>query len=111
MRRLGLVVGLLVMTLIVGLLAYTAGSRGDVSRVLHGTVYVGADQASAKVGSTYYAVPLDVPWRDIQGTWHEGGRPACLGSLGQSRPITFGAVAFKREGLLQQAVVWVDCSR
>ena len=111
MRRLELAVGLLVMTLIVGFLAYAAGSRGDVARVLHGTVYVGADQASAKVGSTYYAVPLDVPWRDIQRTWHEGGRAACLGSLGQSRPITFGAVAFKREGLLQQAVVWVDCSR
>lgn len=110
MRRMFVSTALLIV-LVLGLLAYLAGSRGNEARVLHGTVYVGAGQASVKVGRTYYAVPVSVPWRDDQGTWHEDGRPSCLGSLGQSQPLTFGAVAFMREGLPARAVVWVDCSR
>jgi hypothetical protein len=100
-----------VLLLLVGLIGYRAGSDSNSAHVLHGTVYVGDGQASAKVGATFYSVPLSLPWRDTQGTWHEDGRPACLGGTGQSARITFGAVQFKREGLPASAVVWVDCSR
>ena len=103
--------GALLLSLFVGLVGYRAGSQVNPAQVLHGMVYVGGGQASARVGTTFYSVPLSLPWRDAQGSWHEDGHPACLGGSGQSKPITFGAVRFKREGLQTRAVVWVECSR
>ena len=57
-----------------------------------------------------YAVPLDVTWRDIEGTWHLGSRPTCLPPTGEIGNVTFGAVDVRGGGgLSSRQVVWVDC--
>ena len=100
-----------VLALVVGLVGFSVGSNHNPARVLHGSVYVGDGQASARVGTHFFAVPLSLPWRDAQGRWHEDGLPSCLGTSGQMNPITFATVSFTRDGLRASSVVWVDCSR
>jgi hypothetical protein len=57
-----------------------------------------------------YAVPLHVTWRDVDGTWHEGSRPACLPPTGEIRYVTFGTVNVSGGGgPSYRQVVWVDC--
>ena len=85
--------------LVVGLVGFSVGSNHHPARVLHGSVYLGDGQASARVGIAFFTVPLSLPWRDTQGRWHEDGLPSCLGTSGQTNPITFGAVSFTRDGL------------
>ena len=100
-----------VLALVAGLIGFLVASPNNPAHMLHGNVFVGDGQASARVGTTFYEVPPSLPWRDAQGRWHENGLPPCLGALGSTTPITFAAVNFKRDGLRTSSVVWVDCSR
>lgn len=57
-----------------------------------------------------YGVPLDVPWTDAGGAWHEGDRPACLPPVGDvPAPVTFAAVQVTVNGMTWRPVVWVSC--
>lgn len=57
------------------------------------------------------SVPLDVPWTDTRGSFHEGGRPDCLPPTGRGEEgpvrVTWTKVEADQVGWRQ--VVWVGC--
>ena len=61
-------------------------------------------------GSTI-AVPRDVSWTDRVGTFHEGGRPACLPptGIGLEGPVRISWVHAELDGTGRRQVVAVDC--
>jgi hypothetical protein len=79
--------------------------------VHHGTAQVTPAQVGVNADGVSYDIPLDVPWRDAAGGWHEGERPSCLPTTVTSTPVTFGAVKYALNGVSGSVVVWVDCSR
>ena len=57
-----------------------------------------------------YNVPLDVPWTDANGVWHEGDRQVCLPPVGEvPAPVTFAATQVTVNGMTWRPVVWVSC--
>ncbi|MCA1712091.1 MAG: hypothetical protein LC789_10840 [Actinobacteria bacterium] len=65
---------------------------------------------SADGGGFTYSIPLDVAWQDAGGTFHEGGRPACLPPSGKEEgPVRFKAVAVDEDGLKFRQVYFVEC--
>ena len=78
---------------------------------LHGLAYSTPDQIGVRAGGVTYDVPLDVPWKAADGSWHEDkSRPSCLPPSSTQLHVTFGAVRWKH-GLGSNTVAWVDCSR
>jgi hypothetical protein len=107
----------LIAAVVVGVLALAAAAlvgflarTGSDVTVLSGRARVGVDQATAVVDGWAYAVPVDVTWLGADGSWREGGRPACLTQLGMSAPIQFGYVAVTGPTEMSwRQVVWVSC--
>ena len=57
-----------------------------------------------------YAVPKDLPWTDLQGGYHEDGRPECLPPSGKLEgPIRITAHSVEAAGLKRRQVVHVEC--
>ena len=57
-----------------------------------------------------YAVPQDVAWTDLQGDYHEGGRPECLPPSGKLEgPIRITAQSVEAAGYKRRQVVHVEC--
>ena len=57
-----------------------------------------------------YGVPLVVSWRDKQGTWNQGSRPACLQPTGEIAKVKFATVDVQGGGGPgTRQVVWIDC--
>ena len=94
-----------------------AGAAGGVLATRHhfdATVrfadgYATASQVSLSTSDWSYHVPLDVPWTDSEGAWHESGRPECLRASGPIRTLRFATVTAKVDGTTWRPVVWVDC--
>lgn len=70
----------------------------------------------AQIGCTLHdgwdvSVPLDVPWTDSSGTFHESGRPDCLPPTGRGATGPVRVVWTKVEvgGSGWRQVVWVGC--
>ncbi len=57
------------------------------------------------------AVPRDVRWTDRLGSFHEGGRPACLPptGIGLEDPVQISWVNAELDGAGWRQVVAVDC--
>ncbi|MFD5872142.1 hypothetical protein [Streptomyces sp. NPDC060322] len=51
-----------------------------------------------------------VPWKDIDGTWHDSSPIECLKPLSQGQDIRFGVVHVNDPGFSTDLVAWVDCS-
>lgn len=105
--------GLVAAALLLAVVSYVAGARSSHASVAvrHGTAVITPDQIGVNSGGVSYAIPLDVPWKDAEGGWHEGDRPSCLPATLTSARVTFGAVKYALEGTGGYVVVWVDCSR
>lgn len=94
-----------------GLIGYYFGQRSTHGDQLHGPAFVGVDQASVKVDDWTYGFSLDgVEWRDTDGGWHHGDRPACLRTPGKVVAIDFGWVETRAPHNSQaRLVTWVGC--
>jgi len=105
------VIGLIVITLVAGLVGYAIGSGHAKTQERHGTAYVGNRMASIRSGNRYYGVEASVPWFDRSGTFHDDGWPSCLGEAGGEVPVTFGLapVSPPNAGLTFGAVTFIDC--
>ena len=57
------------------------------------------------------AVPLDVPWTDASGTWHEGSRPDCLPPHGRGAepPVGVTWTDVEADGTGWRQVIHVTC--
>ncbi len=76
--------------------------------MLTGEAYYSGYQAEATVNGAMYNIPLDISWLGADGSWNDGGRPACL-RVGLHR-LTFGAVNVSYSGVSWPQVVWVSCA-
>lgn len=57
-----------------------------------------------------YNIPTDVAWRDVQGRFHDNGRPECLPPTGKEEgPVRFKAVPVGVDGVKFRQVVFVEC--
>jgi hypothetical protein len=57
-----------------------------------------------------YNVPLDVPWTDQSGVFHDGDRPACLAAtITADVAVSFAWVDVAVGGSGWRQVVWVGC--
>ncbi|GAA1794518.1 hypothetical protein GCM10009795_045090 [Nocardioides hankookensis] len=56
-------------------------------------------------------VPRDVSWTDVQGAWHDDGRPQCLPPTGRGLegPVGLSWVEAEVDGVGWRQVVHVDC--
>ena len=102
----GIVAALIALMVLVGYLAHRTSSTHMAS----GTAYSTAYQVSVTTGGWSYDVPLQVPWRDSSGSWHDASRPACLPPTDRSMPVRFAWVPAHVAQVSWRAVVWVDCS-
>lgn len=95
-----------------GAVSATAGYQlGDDSgrpEWLTGTAYVSptAHKASFKVDGRYYGVHESVAWFDHEGSFHEGGWPACL--TGATTTARFQALS-EPVAPIGWPVIAVDC--
>ena len=98
---------------LVAVAGYAAGAHSaDASVAVHrGIAAITPYQVGVNAGGVSYDIPLDVPWKDASGGWHEGDRPSCLPATQTNARVTFGAVRYQLHDVRGYAVVWVDCSR
>jgi hypothetical protein len=54
-------------------------------------------------------VSKDLPWTDVEGTFHEKGRPACLPPGGVTDPVRLHWVEAASDGTEWRSVVAVTC--
>ena len=90
---------------------YVFGSHrsSDVTG-LTGRAQVGDHVATIYVNDWAYGVLDSVPWLDSAGSFHEGGWPDCLGGVGGSPLVRFGAAPVTLPNdMTIRAVVFVDC--
>lgn len=102
--------------ILVALLAVLIGGAGGyvIGRSHAGSLRVGmaspAEGAiSAEADGWTYNIPLDVPWTDATGSFHDSGRPECLGPSTADVEIKFVSVDVSVEGGGWRQVVWVYC--
>ena len=82
---------------------------GANAQILTGRAGAAEGAISIETDDWTYGVPLDgVSWTDETGTWHDGGRPACL-APGVTRKVRFAAVKVTVEGTTWRPVVWISC--
>lgn len=65
----------------------------------------------ADLGDGEFAVPRDVAWTDLEGTFHEGGRPTCLPPSGSAAvgPVGITWTQVEVAGKSFKQVVGVQC--
>ncbi|MGZ4560245.1 MAG: hypothetical protein ACXVXJ_04620 [Mycobacteriaceae bacterium] len=75
-----------------------------------GRGYIGIHEVSVRSQGWTYGVDdaAVVPWIDSDGTWHEGGWPACLRRF-QTQPVTFQARSVTIDGRTWRPIVAIDC--
>jgi hypothetical protein len=62
------------------------------------------------VDGTSYGFTDSMPWIDPSNTYHDGGWPACLGTVTTLRSVTFGITRVDYpDGGSGDQVVYVDC--
>jgi hypothetical protein len=78
---------------------------------LVGRAEVGKRVATIESGGWSYGVSQGVDWIDASGTHHDDGWPTCLGPVGSSPTVRFGAVpvTLPDMGGTYRAVVYIDC--
>jgi hypothetical protein len=92
------------------LLGYTVGASTDDVFEDVGTAHSVEGQISIQIDDWTYAVPLDVPWTDRNGSHHQGGRPECLSPSDAPLPdVRFAAVPVEVRGSGFRQVVTVFC--
>lgn len=83
---------------------------GTVTRVSGsgGEIAFRPDGSSATEG---FGVGGILQWQDRQGTWHDGGRPACMKSLSRGQHVTLGIATVTSTGGNPggQLVAWIRC--
>src|SRR3989442_14287335 len=84
----------LLLTLVVLLAVVGGWIRSGSGVSMHtGMVYSAGTISSEPIDGWTYGIPVDVAWTDVNGSWHDHGRPDCLpASAGQVGPITFTSV-------------------
>lgn len=100
-----------VFVLAAGTVGFLIGQSQSSATVRTCPAYVAPTQATATCDTFAYAIPVDnVLWRDANGAWHDGQRPACL-PVGPQRVagVTFASVDVTIEGHSWRPVVWVSC--
>jgi hypothetical protein len=86
------------------------GSNNPAVTIFTSDAYVGIDQASVVANGWAYNIPADICWVGTDGTWRQGGFPACLSPVGSRVPVRFGAVPIAGpNGVSWRQVVWVSC--
>lgn len=105
-RGVALTIAIVVVAAAIGYFAATR-QAGVVER--NGIASPAAGAISAEAGGWTYNIPLDVPWTDLQGSFHDSGRPACLGPDAGNVPVRFYSVDVLADGTMWRQVVWVDC--
>ena len=89
---------------------YLIGARRDTVSVRSAMVYSAGSISTAPVEGWTYGIPLDVPWTDASGSFHQNGRPDCLPpGTALIGPITFGTVDVRGANMSWRQVVWVSC--
>lgn len=84
-----------------------AARPGTVDRF--GVAGPAAGAISVEADGRTYNIPLDVPWTDAQGTFHDAGRPDCLSPDAGNVSVRFKTADVEVEGSSWSQVVWVDC--
>lgn len=87
---------------------FVIGSRSSAPVLRTGVASPAENAISVEADGWTYNVPLDVPWTDAQGAFHDKGRPACL-PAGANVPIRFASVDVSAGGTEWRQIVWVDC--
>jgi hypothetical protein len=94
-----------------GIIGSVIGS--DRAGVMHleGTAHVGEHVASIEAGGWTYGISESISWIDAFGTQHDDGWPTCLGTVGSTPTVKFGAVpvTVPGTGSMSRPVVYVDC--
>lgn len=99
-----------IVIVLAGTAGFILGSRNSGPVVHSGVASPAQGAISATSDGWTYDVPLDVPWTDVQGTFHETGRPDCLAAGANANvPIAFASVDVSADGNEWRQVVWVDC--
>ena len=91
-------------------LGFAVGTqRSTQVKELSGTAHVGDRWASVMVNGWAYGIVDSVPWIDAEGSLHEAGWPACLGSE-RDAFIKFAAVGVHYpDKTYERHIVYVDC--
>lgn len=103
--------------LLIGIAAALVFGAGYLIGTVRSGVSIHSGMASSAEGAIgieadgwTYGIPLDVRWEDRTGTFHYGGRPACLPPSDEPvGPITFAAVEVSVGSSTWRQVVWVSC--
>jgi hypothetical protein len=100
----------LVVALLLLAVGFAVGTqRSTQVKELSGTAHVGDRWASVMVNGWAYGIQDSVPWIDAEGSLHEEGWPACLGSQRDSF-IKFAAVGVHYpDKTYERHIVYVDC--
>lgn len=104
--------------IVVGLVALTCGltmglawhRNGIRDQWQTGRGYVGIREVSVRSQGWTYGTDAAaaVPWIDADGTWHEGGWPACLRRF-KTQPVRFQARSVTIAGNTWRPIVAIDC--
>jgi hypothetical protein len=87
------------------------GSRRTGVAELTGQASVGHHMATIESDGWFYGVRESVAWIDADGSFHDDGWPACLGTRGSTRTVRFAAVpvTVSDTGAGYRDVVYIDC--
>lgn len=87
-----------------------ASHRSSNVTELTGRPQVGDHVATIYVDDWAYGVLDSVPWLDSADSFHDGGWPECLGSVGNNPLVRFGATLVTLPNDISiRVVVFVDC--
>ena len=105
------VLGLVLLLVAVAFVGFRVGRDSRVA-----TEEVSCLALQAQIGCTLndgwdVSVPLDVPWTDSNGAFHESGRPECLPPKGRGAtgPVRVAWTKVEVGGSGWRQVVWVGC--
>lgn len=106
---LGALVALFIVVAAFGAGYRIAAYNGEHPPVYTADGYVGADQATFRVGDTAYGFRSTVTWTDSAGSFHDGGWPACLPKVQEVTGVRFAGATLWVDQIGFTQVVWVDC--
>jgi hypothetical protein len=108
--RLLIVLAVAVFAGVAATVGYLLGTHGSSTHLASGYAYASPYQISATSHGWAYDIPLTIRWRDGDGGWHEGSRPACLPASTQNQPVRFAWVPVDAGSVTWRVVAWVDCT-